>query len=578
MALSSALIGDVAGEREPVRYQHVPDDGVAAALGLEGIELAADPEPTSDAEAVRRNWADGLARARRIEVGEWLATADASGRPQILSVAFLGDDFSSFVLVDRKGVKVRECTLAEITEDICLGRVTPLDDFDLPLMERASQRMLESMHSRLAFQASHDELTTLMNRREFERLVERSVQMAHTRDEIHALLYIDLDQFKIINNTSGHTAGDELLKRIAAWLSGRFVSDRVHVARLGGDEFGILAESVTVEQARELAAEVLKFIREHVFEWEGRTYNLSATIGLVLIDSAIESVDHAMRHADEACYAAKDAGRNRVQEYRAADTIIRARQGIMESVTQLDRALVEDRLVLNCQPIAPIDTGSGRRMHYEILLSMIDGSGQVIPPAEFILAAEKYQRMAAVDRWVISRVLRWMVEHRDRLEGIGGFAVNVSGDSMNDETFPDFVLQQFEETGAPTSKVCFEITETAAIANLDNAREFMNRMKIIGCSFSLDDFGTGHSSYSYLRNLPVDFVKVDGVFIRSLAESADDYAVVRSINEIGHYLGKETIAECVESHAILDRIGEMGMDYAQGFFVGRPLRLEELQL
>jgi diguanylate cyclase (GGDEF)-like protein len=578
MALSATLVGDVAGEREPVRYRHVPDDGVAEALGLEGIETVEEPEPTSDAEEVRRNWTAALARARRIEVGEWLATTDPSGRPLILAVAFLGDDFGSFVLVNRKGVKIRECTLAEMTEDLCLGRITLLDDFDLPLMERASQRMLENMHSQLAFQASHDELTTLLNRREFERLVARSVQMARTREEIHALLYIDLDQFKIINNTSGHTAGDELLKRIAAWLSSRFAGERVHLARLGGDEFGMLAEALTREQARELAERVLEVIREHVFEWEGRSYTLSATIGLVLIDHGTESVDHAMQCADEACYAAKDAGRNRVQEYRSADTVIQARHGIMESVTQLDRALAEDRLILNCQRVAPVLAGSGLQTHYEILLSMADGAGQVIPPAEFILAAETYQRMAAVDRWVIRQVLRWMADNRDRLERFGGFAVNVSGDSMNDETFPDFVLQQFELTGAPTGKVCFEITETAAITNLENAREFMNRMKIIGCSFALDDFGTGLSSYSYLRNLPVDYVKIDGVFIKGLAESQDDYAVVRSINEIGHYLGKETIAECVESLAILDRIGEIGVDFAQGYYIGKPVRLDELQL
>jgi EAL domain-containing protein (putative c-di-GMP-specific phosphodiesterase class I) len=321
---------------------------------------------------------------------------------------------------------------------------------------------------------------------------------------------------------------------------------------------------------------VLELIRERQFEWEGRSYPLSATIGLVIVDRATESVDHAMQYADEACYAAKDAGRNRIQEYISADTVIAARHGIMEWVTALDRALAEDRLILNCQRIVPLDPESTRQPRYEILLTMADESGEVMPPAEFILAAETYQRMGAVDRWVIERVFHWMAENRERLDAFGGFSINVSGDSMNDESFPDFVLQQFELTGAPTGKVCFEITETAAIANLETAREFMHRMKIIGCSFALDDFGTGHSSYSYLRNLPVDYVKIDGVFVRTLDKDADDYAVVRSINEIGHYLGKETIAECVETGSALARLDEIGVDYAQGYFIGRPAPLEAL--
>jgi len=580
MALSAALVGDAAGEREPVDMRHVALDGVVEALGFEPHEVAAQPLTAPDGdeavEGVRESWAAALARARRVEVGEWLAATDAEGRPQILAVAFLGDDFSSFVLVNRKGVKIRECTLRELAEDLFHGRITLLDDFHVPLMERASQRMLESLHSRLAFQASHDELTGLLNRREFERLVARAVQSARLRGDWHGLVYMDLDQFKLVNSVSGHTAGDELLKRIAGRLTASFANERVHVARLGGDEFGLLAEQCEPAEARELARRVLQSVRDDGFAWESRAYTLSASVGLVMIDAGMESAEAALQHVDQACYAAKEAGRNRIHEYRPADSVIRNRHGIMESVTELDRALAEERLVLNCQPIAPVDPDDPREAHYEILLTMADETGRVLPPSEFILGAETYQRMGAIDRWVIARVFRWMAANRGRLDGFGGFAINVSGQSMNDETFPDFVLQQFELTEAPTSKICFEITETAAIANLENAREFMNRMRIIGCRFALDEFGTGLSSYSYLRNLPVDFVKIDGVFVKALAEDTDDYAVVRSINEIGHYLGKETIAECVESPAVLDRLREMGIDFAQGYYIGRPVPLDDL--
>ena len=239
----------------------------------------------------------------------------------------------------------------------------------------------------------------------------------------------------------------------------------------------------------------------------------------------------------------------------------------------------EDRLILNCQQIAPIKGGVVQDVdkHYEILLTMIDELGDTMPPTDFIIAAETYNRMTSVDRWVIERVLNWMSINRDKLDNFGGFSINVSGHSVNDETFPDFVLEQFAKSQAPTGKVCFEITETAAIANLDNAVDFMNRMKIIGCQFSLDDFGTGLSSYSYLRNLPVDYVKIDGVFVKDIAKNPSDYAVVRSINEIGHYMGKKTIAEYVETKEVLELLKEIGVDYAQGFCIEKPLPLEDLK-
>ena len=578
MALSDVLVGDTAGARAPVRYVEVAEDGVAAALGLEGLLQDLDPRIETDDESVKKSWHKALERSRRIQVGEWLATSDRQGRPLILTIAFVGDEASSFVLVNRKGVKIKELTLREMAEGLHEGRITLLDDFDLPLMERASQRMLENMHNQLAYQAAHDDLTQLMNRKEFEREVAKAIQTARAGDAQHALLYLDLDQFKIVNNTSGHTAGDELLKLISETLTRVLAEENAAVARLGGDEYGILAEDVTTAHGRELADHVLDAIRKERFDWDGRMYTLSASMGLVFIDRSTENVDTAMQYADEACYAAKDAGRNRVQEYELGDTVIRNRHGIMEWVTQLDKALNEDRLLLNCQRISPTDGPDAGDSHFEILLTMVDEMGDTMPPADFILAAETYQRMTAIDRWVIERVFRWMAEHRDTLDHFGGFAINVSGHSVNDETFPDFVLDQFSKSQAPTSKVCFEITETAAIANLENAREFMNRMKIIGCRFSLDDFGTGLSSYSYLRNLPVDYVKIDGVFVKDIVDNPGDYAVVRSINEIGHYMGKQTIAEYVENDAVLERLKEIGVDYVQGYHIDKPTRLEHLRL
>jgi diguanylate cyclase (GGDEF)-like protein len=587
MNLSSALVGDTTGKKSVVSYSLVEPSGVAAALGLDGLLPDSEPDIETEDEQIHSSWTKAVQRARRIQVGEWLAATDQQSRPLILSVAFVGDDAASFVLVNRKGIKNREMTLKEIADGLHQGDITLLDDFDLPLMERASQRMLENMHNQLAYQASHDDLTQLINRREFERCVGEAIQSANAQDLQHALLYLDLDQFKIVNNTSGHTAGDELLKLIADTLTKALAEREVQIARLGGDEFGVLIENIETQDARELAEALLNAVRDQRFDWDGRHYTLSASMGLVFLDQTTESVDSAMQFADEACYTAKDAGRNRLQEYELGDAAMMRRHGVMEWVTQLDKALDDDRLILNCQRIAPLNGAgdaagdvatSGLDTHYEILLTMLDELGDVMPPGDFIMAAETYNRMTAIDRWVIERVLQWMSEHKSDLDHFAGFAINVSGHSVNDETFPDFVLEQFSRSQAPTSKVCFEITETAAIANLDNAVDFMNRMKIIGCQFSLDDFGTGLSSYSYLRNLPVDFVKIDGVFVKDIANNPGDYAVVRSINEIGHYMGKKTIAEFVEDDDVLDRLREIGVDYAQGYRIEKPSPLADLRI
>ena len=582
MSLSSALVGDTTGKKAAITSTLIELSDVPSALGLEGLLPETDPAIDSEDEDVRKSWSNAVERARRMQIGEWLAASDRDGRPLILTVAYIGDDNALFVLVNRKGIKTRELSLQDMADGLHEGQITLLDDYDLPLMERASQRMLENMHNQLAHQASHDDLTGLLNRKEFERHVDNAIREAKSNEIQHALLYLDLDQFKIVNNTSGHTAGDELLKVVADTLSKNLEDKNAHVARLGGDEFGVLVKEVQTSEARDLAEDLLKAIRELRFDWDGRMYTMSASMGLVFLDQTTENVDNAMQFADEACYTAKDAGRNRVQEYELGDTAMMRRHGVMEWVAELDKALDEDRLILNCQRIAPIDTGDKTSNpgdgHYEILLTMIDELGDLVPPTEFINAAETYNRMTIIDRWVIERVLAWMAEHRSELDSFGGFSINVSGHSVNDSTFPDFVLEQFANSQAPTGKVCFEITETAAIANLGNAVDFMNRMRIIGCQFSLDDFGTGLSSYSYLRNLPVDYVKIDGVFVKDIANNPGDYAVVRSINEIGHYMGKKTIAEYVESDEVLESLKEIGVDYAQGFRIEKPMPLAEFRV
>ena len=577
MKLSSAMVGDTSGERIPTESIVTPKDDLVETLGLDGLLPETDPAIETEDEDLRSSWTTALERARRIQVGEWLAMSDDDGRPLILTIAFVGDQYTLFVLVNRKGVKTKELSLKQLTDGLHRGEITLLDDYDMPLMERASQRMLQNMHNQLAYQASHDELTSLLNRKEFERCIEKAINKAKADHSESALFHLDLDQFKIINNTSGHAAGDALLQHLGTLLAEFAEPYKANVARLGGDEFGLHFENLSSEDVRRAGEELLETMRAERFTWEDRVHSLSASLGLVFVDESSD-VQETLVYAEEACYTAKESGRNRLQEFELGDTRMKQRQGVMEWVTELDKALDDERLVLNCQKIVPINQHSQVQPHYEILLTMVDEEGNMMPPAEFILAAETYNRMVQVDRWVIKNVFEWVAEHRDELDDISGFAINISGHSMNDEAFADFVLEQFTQTQTPTAKVCFEVTETAAISNLDNAIDFMNRMKIIGCRFSLDDFGTGLSSYSYLRNLPVDYVKIDGVFVRDLADSPGDYAVVRSINEIRHYMGKKTIAEFVENEEILAQLREIGVDYAQGYGIHRPSPLAELQL
>ena len=577
MKLSSAMVGDASGEKAHAKFVHTEKDEVLSALGLEGLLPDTDPSLDTEDEELQNSWTSALERARRIQVGEWLATSDDSGRPLILTVAFVGDQYTHFVLVNRKGVKSKELSLKELSDGLHKGEITLLDDYDMPLMERASQRMLQNMHNQLAYQASHDELTELLNRREFERSIDKAISKAKASHSQSGLFHIDLDQFKIINNTSGHNAGDELLKYIGGILVKTTETYDAKVARLGGDEFGVLVDGLGSEDMRRVGEEILEAIRGEKFRWEERTHSLSTSVGLVFVDES-SNTQELLVSAEEACYTAKEAGRNRLQEYELGHQKMMHRQGVMEWVTKLDKALEEESLILNCQRIAPVGTESTVLPHYEILLTLRDESGEIISPADFILAAETYNRMVQVDRWVIKNTFAWISEHRDQLDSIEMFSINVSGHSVNDEGFADFVLDQFSSSQTPTGKVCFEITETAAIGSIDNAIDFMNRMKIIGCKFSLDDFGTGLSSYSYLRNLPVDYVKIDGVFVKDLADSPGDYAVVRSINEIGHYMGKKTIAEYVENEKILEQLSEIGVDYAQGYGISRPHPLSELKL
>ncbi|HSG91147.1 MAG TPA: DUF1631 family protein [Pseudomonadales bacterium] len=566
--LTAALEGRLA--TSPV---HVDPGTVADLLGLARQLPDTAPESEAEGAAARERWEHFLSIARELEVGAWLGVDDDAGRTRIVTVAWIGDEHAAFTLVNRKGVKVHDMDLREMVQGLVDDRVQVLNEFDMPLMERASQSMLQNMHNQLAYQATHDALTGLVNRKEYERAVIEAVREAEAEGIEGAILFVDLDQFKIINNTSGHDAGDELLRSIVPNLRHELRGVRGTLARLGGDEFGVLLERCSGEESLATAEKFLKAVRDFRFDWEGEQYALTASIGYVAFGMDDREASTLLQQADSACYAAKDAGRNRILVFEIADQKMAARRGVMEWVQKVDRVLRDDRIRLTAQKILPI-LDPDRALHYEVLMTVLNEEGEPMPPLDFITAAETYDRMPAVDRWIVSHTLAWMSANLARLKHIHGFSINLSGTSLNEPGFLDFVIKELTASRVPTSKITFEITETAAIGSMDGANRFIRRLKELGCTFSLDDFGTGLSSYSYLRNLEVDYVKIDGVFVKDLVDSPADYAVVKSVNEIAHFMGKETIAEFVETQEIIDALKEIGVDYAQGWGVERPKPLK----
>jgi diguanylate cyclase (GGDEF)-like protein len=437
--------------------------------------------------------------------------------------------------------------------------------FDLSERKKAEKK--------LSYLANHDSLTGLINRREFEHRVERLLSTIHQDKSEHALCFMDLDQFKIINDTCGHIAGDELLRQLAQVLQG-VVRHRDTLARLGGDEFGVLMEHCSLEQAQRVANVIRQGIEDYQFSWEGQSFRVGLSIGIVAINEITPNLTELLKQADAACYMAKDLGRNRIHTYYPEDNELAQRLGQMQWVTDINQALEEDRFCLYAQPIIPLDDSAHR--HYEMLLRMIDGKGNVIVPDAFMPAAERYGLMGMVDRWVIEKALALLAENPTFLEEIEFVSINLSGESLSSSGFLDFIIVQLKNSGTDASKICFEITETLAISNLSTATTFISTLKKLGCYFALDDFGSGLSSFGYLKSLPVDYLKIDGMFVKDIVDDAIDHAMVKSINDIAQLMGMKTIAEYVETDEIKGMLREIGVNYAQGFGVGEPQAFEEL--
>ena len=490
---------------------------------------------------------------------------DALGRPADID----GDDSAVSVrLVNRDG---RECPIryshAPIrnNEGKALGMIVVFHDIS----------QIRAMAQQLLWQASHDALTGLVNRREFERRLRDLIETARVQGREHALMFMDLDNFKAVNDTCGHSAGDELLRQLTSLMLARMRGSDT-LARLGGDEFGALLESCPPEQAMRIANATRETVREFRFVWQDKTFSVGVSIGLVPITAESEDATRVLSLADACCYDAKNKGRDRVQVYRPQEADTTEKHSELQVVSQINQAFELGRFRLYRQRIVPLAGGSGQRPNYEVLVRMVDKSGALVPPPGFIPAAERYNLLTSIERWVISSLIEYLhtqwqsgaISHDEPERAY--YSVNLSGVSINDRSLPDFLRNLLRRYHLPPGLLCFEITETTAIANLNTAAELMHELKGLGCRFALDDFGTGMSSFAYLKLLPVDVLKIPGMFIADMARDPMDYEIVAAINRIGHTLGMHTVAEEVEEAETLDKLKALKVDYAQGYFIAEP--------
>ena len=435
---------------------------------------------------------------------------------------------------------------------------------------------LHGMSLQLSYQASHDPLTGLINRREFEVRLEDALQRTRRMGQEHAMCYLDLDQFKLVNDTCGHIAGDQLLKQVAHVLE-NVLRDTDCLARLGGDEFGVLLEACPLSQAQQVAEKLRQTIHEYRFSWEDKIFDIGVSIGLVPISEENTTLTDIMSAADSACYVAKDTGRNCVYTFLRDDKALAQHHGQMQWVQRLQRALDNDSFALYYQTIRPLNTYVDDKDHIELLIRLQDEEQRLAMPGEFLPAAERYHLMPQIDRWVIRQAFSYLSQNLENYrQHFSMVAINLSGQSLGDETFLNFVLEEFHQTELPYGLICFEITETAVIGNIAFAREFIHELRKRGCQFSLDDFGSGLSSFSYLKSLTVDFLKIDGNFVQGILHDEDDYNMVMSINQIGHVMGIHTIAEFVESERVMQALKKIGVDFVQGYHIDKPTPLADL--
>lgn len=469
---------------------------------------------------------------------------------------------------------LKPCTNNELIQSLQLG----INEYELHVAEKNKLanvvEIANDLSQKLEHQANYDALTDLMNRNEFDSRIKQTLECANRDTTEHTLLVIDIDQFNVINQAYGRPVGDILLKYFASQLK-KYTREKDIIARIGADEFGILLDYCSTQNALKVVSNIKKSLSDTPFKWKEQLFHITLSIGLAKLTKV--SNNDVLCMTEEACSVAKEHGGNRLHKYSPGDGEIAKRQSSVLWVTKINKAINENRFSLYFQPIVPIwGRTTNKNRHYEILLRMLDEESQIIPPGKFLPVAERHNLITRLDRWVINAVLTWLAQNPMHVEQLQQCGINLSGQTLGDAETLDFIIDKFREFDISPEKIYFEITESAAIANMANAVEFINTLKQLGCSFALDDFGTGLSSFGYLRELPVDYIKIDGIFVKEIDKNPVDVAVVSSICDIGHAMNKKVIAEFVESDSILKKLAAIGVDYAQGYGISAPRPVDEI--
>lgn len=439
---------------------------------------------------------------------------------------------------------------------------------------RNKMQKIESMSGEISYQASHDMLTGLINRREFEARLEKAIADVRHNNRNHVLCYMDLDEFKVVNDTCGHVAGDALLQNLAKHLEGK-IRNTDTIARLGGDEFGLLLPLCNIDKAREIANNLRQTIKDFQFVWDKKAFDIGVSIGLVEINENMRTLNDILKAADSACYVAKDLGKNRIHIYQDDDIQLTQRLGDMHSAQAVQKSLADDRFILYAQEIHA-NQGCKIKWHGEFLIRMLGNNDELIFPDKFIPAAERYHLMVDIDKWVINKSFEYIKKLEKKYDGAVLCSINLSGQSICEHDFLNYIVNKLDSSGISPSSVCFEITETAVVSNFFYAEKLLEILKGMGCSFSLDDFGSGLSSFGYLKRLSVDYLKIDGSFVKSMLENKKDYALVKSINQVGKELGMKTIAEFVENEELHKALKKFEVDYVQGYGISKPAPLRTI--
>lgn len=557
---------------------HVMEELSAILLGAgspkvrKSIKAIKIPPSSSEQEIIQTQTDAWTTLVEQLQVGDWITLEDRE-REQAMKLVWIGDLDPVYVFVDRDGMNKREFTKTALAERFRNASAKKIENLDAPLTDRTTNQLMQTMYGKLIFNATHDPETHLLTRIEFVKQLKN--ELLKPNPFHHMLCHLEVQDFRVITNICGSGGGQQLLQILTGLIAEQLKCDDLF-ARLGDNTFAILFKHCNADESYRQSKKLLKQIGESHFQWQEKSFALAANMGLVPFAESSYDIHQLLQRADLACMSAERSGHNQVLMFNDDDEALQRQHKLYQWIGHIDNVFSQNRLFVRCQMIAPIDPSLNNHRHYEILLGVKDETGRFVPPDHFIPAVERCKRMPEIDRWIIKTVFGWIEQNRPEFDQMDGFSINLSGQSINSEEFLEFLHHLLTTSNVPADKLTFEITETVVAENLVFTKRFIQTLKQFGCKFSLDDFGSGYASYSYLKNMNVDYLKIDGAFIKDIAHNPADVAIVKSMNEIAHSLGLKTIAEYVENTEIRDILQEIGVDYGQGYLIQKPIPITEL--